>query len=539
MWYRQGNYMKDEQLSFEKIKKLGIVPIKDKENPLSYLKSIRLKTVLENYYTDKVAVKEIIRKYDLPIDNVMDFHRYLPYYYTKVMCPYDGTKMCAAMPSRSNFKGHSPNVFCLECEHKKGTVCNCVNCQKESNREKEKIIAILDGIYKNSEIRIEDIGFIDRINIATLLQLSGNEYGYLILPFKQYSRSATGSITDEILTGLIQKKILRVSDQNDTEIFSNLKKDSLSYELNKSYLALNISSDLFDDKRNLFQELKNPKKLVVNSFQEYRKIWQHYVFAELHKLFIFQMSQFRIDKELDSINKKQQIYAAFDRWMEAYTPSQIYAIIYKSVRDVDNIRTLGKMGNYKFHEMKFVIKIADRMIVKYEKENWGIQHYDFPTSIEINLQTQIFFNTIVHEPNWFDSNLPGLNQNEVFVDNDIHYLKETECQHVDGFVHSTIDESIYYYIFTHGIVINDGNVEVLFTTKESLISYKNILNQKGLLSENVKNMDVFSQICYASVEGFYIQDCYCSNVIFQIITILLENKVPTKEEWKLNQSNNQ
>ncbi|MCT4383101.1 hypothetical protein EFM34_07705 [Leuconostoc suionicum] len=85
-------------------------------------------------------------------------------------------------------------------------MCDCVNCQKESNREKEKIIAILDGIYKNSEIRIENIDFIDRINIATLLQLSGNEYGYLILPFKQYGRSATGSITDEILTGLIQKK---------------------------------------------------------------------------------------------------------------------------------------------------------------------------------------------------------------------------------------------------------------------------------------------------------------------------------------------
>ncbi|MCT4383100.1 hypothetical protein EFM34_07700 [Leuconostoc suionicum] len=117
---------------------------------------------------------------------------------------------------------------------------------------------------------------------------------------------------------------------------------------------MNIASDLFDDKRNLFQELKNPKKLVVNSFQEYRKIWQHYVFAELHKLFIFQMSQFRIDKELDSINKKQQIYAAFDRWMEVYTPSQIYDIIYKSVRDVDNIRTLGKMCSYTENPDRFI-----------------------------------------------------------------------------------------------------------------------------------------------------------------------------------------
>lgn len=34
MWYRQGNYMKDEQLSFEKIKKLGIVAINNKSNEI-------------------------------------------------------------------------------------------------------------------------------------------------------------------------------------------------------------------------------------------------------------------------------------------------------------------------------------------------------------------------------------------------------------------------------------------------------------------------------------------------------------------------
>lgn len=41
--------------------------------------------------------------------------------------------------------------------------------------------------------------------------------------------------------------------------------------------------------------------------------------------------------------------------------------LYKSIRDADNTRITRTSGNYRYHEIKFIIVPVNKMIIKYEQ----------------------------------------------------------------------------------------------------------------------------------------------------------------------------
>lgn len=63
---------------------------------------------------------------------------------------------------------------------------------------------------------------------------------------------------------------------------------------------------------------------------------------------------------------------AFDGCLKLYFPPQIvYALLYKSIRDADNTRITGTIGNYQYHEIKFIIVAVNQMIIKYEQVGYN------------------------------------------------------------------------------------------------------------------------------------------------------------------------
>ncbi|MBL1228289.1 hypothetical protein IW492_03455 [Enterococcus sp. BWB1-3] len=118
----------------------------------------------------------------------------------------------------------------------------------------------------------------------------------------------------------------------------------------------------------------------MKNSREYIHLWKSYVIQELLKIFKFEMKKLGFFRELDDEEKVKMLCSAFDGWLKIYSPSKVYALLYKSIRDADNARTTGTIGNYRYHEIKFIIVLVDKMIIKYEQEGWEIKNYD----IQIN-----------------------------------------------------------------------------------------------------------------------------------------------------------
>ncbi|WP_348921637.1 hypothetical protein [Enterococcus rotai] len=527
-------------MEYEDIKNFELVQIQEKKHPLSGLETKVLKEILEFYYTGKLSVTKIIEKFELEIDKASKFSVYLPFFYTTRKCPYNNHYLIAQLPSKSSLKYFSPDIQCEKCGHieydKDNRECSCRNCQSKKENDKKKVSSIIHDIYLDSEVELQDINVFDRVNISALFQISNLEFNCLVPQYKTYKESVN-DFTMDTLRDLIDKDILKVSEQTPIEVFSKITDTSFSYRVDETLFSLNIVSERYS-RIELFEKLKYLDDIEVENSKEYIHLWKSYVIQELLKIFRFEMNKLGFSRELDDEEKEKILCNAFDGWLKLYSPSQVYALLYKSIRDADNARTTGTIGNYKYHEIKFIIVLVDKMIIKYEKEDWEVKSYDYPNQLELDIQTKLFFVNVVKEKNWFGSIIPDWNQvtfekistrNSIIM-NYAEYIDKLELQKIDDFLERTIQTAEYYYLMPYGLVVKDELVECLFATSKDLRGYLDILKESGRVEKEYIGESVETQISHSS--NLYVNGSYSSNLIYLAIKILIENGVPSIDEWK-------
>lgn len=531
-------------MEYKDIKNCKLVQIKEKDHPFYGIKSEDLKEIIRLYYTGKLSVTKIIDRFGLNIDKASKFSTYLPFFYAERKCPYDDLNLIAQLPSKSSLKYFSPDIQCEKCDHieydKDNEECSCSNCQLKKEKEKKKISSIINDIYLDSEVEFQDIGVLDRVNIAALFQISNLEFNCLVPQYKTYKGLENG-FTLDTLRDLIDKDILKVSEQTPIEVFSNVTDTSFSYRVDETLFSLNIVSECYS-RKDFFEKLKYLDDIEMKNSREYIHLWKSYVIQELLKIFRFEMNKLGFFRELDDEEKVKMLCNAFDGWLKIYSPSQIYALLYKSIRDADNARTTGTIGNYRYHEIKFIIVLVDKMIVKYEQEGWEIKKYDYPNQLELDIQTKLFFMNVIKEKNWFGRIIPDWNQvtfEKISMSNNIvanysEYIDKLERQKMDDNIDITLHMARYYYLMPYGLVIDDGNIECLFATSKGLVDYLSILKASGRVETENVGERVETQVSRAS--HFYVGGSYSSNLIYLVIKKVIEKGIPTIDEWEKDNS---
>lgn len=494
-------------MEYEDIKNCKLVQIQEKDHPLDGVESEVLKEIIELYYTGKLSVTKIIDKFELSIDTASKFSMYLPFFYTERKCPYDDLHLIAQLPSKSSLKYFSPDFQCEKCSHieynKPNENCSCDNCQLEKENEKKKVSSIINDIYLDSEVEFQDIDVFDRVNIAALFQVSNLEFNCLVPQYKTYKGLVNG-FTKDTLRDLIDKNILKVSEQTPIEVFSNITDTKFSYTVDETLFSLNIVSQHYSRKE-FFEKLKYLNDVEVENSREYIHLWKSYVIQELLKIFRFEMKKLGFYRELDDEEKEKMLCNAFDRWLKLYSPSQIYALLYKSIRDADNSRTTGTIGNYRYHEIKFIIVLVDKMIIKYEQERWEIKNYDYPNQLELDIQTQLFFMNVIKEKNWFCTIIPDLNKVTFEKISTTVGVVTNYAEYIDKF-------------------------EWLLATSKDLVRYLFFLKESEQVEKKYIGKDIETQISCST--HFYVDRSYSSSLIYYVIKNLVEKGVQTIEEWK-------
>lgn len=411
---------------------------------------------------------------------------------------------------------------------------------RKNENDKKRVLSIIDEIYLNSEVELQDISIFDRVNIAALIQICNLEFNCLVPQYKTYKGSGIG-FTLGLLRDLIDKDILKISKKTPIEVFSEITDTNFSYGVDEALFSLNIVSERYS-KVEIFEKLKYLDDVEIENSKEYIHLWKSYVNKELLKIFIFEMNKLGFSRELDKEEKEKMLCNAFDRWLKLYSPAQVYALLYKSIRDADNARTTGAIGNYKYHEIKFIIILVDKMIIKYEKEGWEVKSYDYPNQLELDIQTKLFFVNVIKEKNWFGSIIPDWSQvtferistRYSIIRNYAEYIDKLELQKIDDFLGIEIQTAEYYYLMPYGLVINNGMIDCLFATSKDLVGYLDILKESGRVEREYIGESVETQISHSS--NFYVDKSYSSNLIYLAINMLIENRIPTVNEWK-NKSN--
>ena len=154
-----------------------------------------------------------------------------------------------------------------------------------------------------------------------------------------------------------------------------------------------------------------------------------------------------------------------------WTPSQIYGFIWQAVRRADNNRTRNVWGNYKYHQVDFVIKIIDDIIINKNSLDIPTDKYKYPFQVTPFFKTKIFFNQMIVNPDWFQKAVP-MNSNDNLRTIPLKAMKKTiEKQENDiSKLVPIIKNAKWYSISNLGIIVFDGENERLFSNEITIYS---------------------------------------------------------------------
>ena len=483
------------------------------------------------YYSGELSVKALLEKFQLNI-KIQDVSKNLPKVQDAAVCPYDGCHLLRKLPSRTNQTGSSENSICPKCGHTifsktdyyGARECHCSGCLNKKAEEQAKLAQM---IQQNNEMHpkldFDDLDIETHLYLAVILQKMHATRLTNIGPYRRYVM--TGQFNDNsepnslnLLEKLYTGGVLMPSPQSDFGAFTSFSFDKRTASFNLADVTWDVwvQNDSLTDEL-LLQALKNPNKGMIMSEVETADLHTHLVMTELKRLFYLELDRLRFEVRTDA--EQECISDALKRWSAQFLPSEIYYLIYISVRRANDKRTSGEWGNYKFHQIQFIIKTGDNFIVSYSHRHKPMQQFGYPTNkITPLLETRIFFEQMLIIPNWFNQMIPsddGMRGLEPINSMTSPILDKMLDQRVDAVstIAGIISDAKWFSIRNYGVVVNDGNVDWLYTDQLSAYGYAKQI-------ETPENQNINWTVRIIIDGQHYIQDFYSFNFLIKLIRAL-------------------
>ena len=463
---RGDNFMESKKIKVNQLVFIG-------EFDLSNILSLEeIQDLLEKYYDKNYKVINLMNQFNLNISS-LNFAKYLPYLRTERKCIYDQSFMIKKLPSRSSSSYESKIYRCPECQHVESTLigrqsCDCDNCKElEKENENKKIQQLAEKRKKIETIiltsrkfwKYEELTLNDRIMLATILQNSQSKSGEEIVPYQEYGENDSNTIL-KMVSKLLGKGILSIDTSTSLDAFEE-ENEGIKYYLEKIKLMIPLQYEQGISKETQFERLKYPnyKDLSVTNKDKICRVWREYVTDELLILFDQFLVEFKFeDMRKDTTDKKE---SSILRWLENYTPAQIYSAMWAGVRNANTQRTQGHLGKYKFHPVHFVIFMID----KHMTEKVTLKDYNYPKNQVMSLSKKIFFESILHKVNWFKMRVPTTSDLKLDIEYyqvDSQQFEEQEKRLAMFEIDTTkikeiVDNTLEYNILPVGISILDSD----------------------------------------------------------------------------------
>ena len=482
-----------------------------------------VKQLLIDFYFRGKKLSKINTDYNLN-ETIYKIKQAFPYLANGKLCKYDQNKMLCKLPSKEYFKRFDAqiNIFkCEKCDHFESNECMCENCRKNYRLEIKKICSNKEKIDLNTLV-LED-----RILLATFLQYCHvDSLRKDIGTFNEFYDDEFPAFFDETkyLEKLASKNIITISPNSDIDAFVMEEGLISAYYIGKVKWNVNVSTETIDTKY-LLEFLKYPNYSLVTDSHDVNFMWREIVIYELIRLCKREMEEFKFNKINDEEDKLYDLFVRLSEWL---SPAQIYSLIWFSVRRADNQRTNNTWGNYKFHQVEFIIKNIEETAIQRHQKGKILDNYEYPYKTNKTLLTKIFFEQLLQKPDWFDTRIPSLEERK--INKKIIFYENLKHKEKVNFNEDDVNVG-YYYLTKFGIVIYDGNVKKLFSNEETLYKISKFIDKTDDIvdkdDEFYSNLDI----------PFYIEEVYSLSYLMGMIIFLEQNNccyyLPEEDEKEI------
>lgn len=456
--------------------------------------------------------------------------KYLPNVEIMEECGHCQAKLIAKLPSRASKTNWHPDRVCPKCRHieyySKQKSCVCEKCLLKDQTKRTRLKVLLEKNRPKDSIDILTVPMRERLIIAVLLQEANVGLGAVIPPYHTYVNGETET-SIEILADLQQGKLINIAPCSQLEAFTKKDEDDFyAFDFSKVHYEINITAENMREWE-IHKQLCRPAITRVEDATDVVLVWIEIVSGQLLELLKALCVEYDLAKELEK--EETKIIQAIQRWLDGLTPSQVYALIWIGVRKACGAKVSGSWGNYRFHEINYLIKEIDSYLKKAQVNNELIGSYNYPKKVGIKLSTTIFFEDMLQLKDWYNTkvvtkteliNLLTKNENSIpFYEE----LKLRNSEDMERTLKWVLKEENSFEISEIGVVIYIGKIEWLFTTEEVLYRLsKKIEHEQNFLIDYENDKWVAEMRTHMS---FSIDGIYSTMFILKLIRALLSSNL--------------
>lgn len=380
----------------------SIIQIKiDKK--LEHLSEEEIDTLMNRYYNNERA-RDLIEEYKIEINPSKLYTIFPPIICDDKVCTYCGKPMLIKRASKSSYRYNTNNAYCVNCGHEDSHFCNCSYCQekrkvekikreeeqKKITQKKRKLINNTYDLNKYKPIRIDELGFREKVFLGALLRTALSEDMKIIKPLEIAERNLAPTLgyTKEILRRLCYNNIILVSPDSKVEAFpdsSDEEEFPQVYYINKVNYVLNI--EIKENYEEEIAALINPKDMNEEDKSEALEIWKEIALEECLEYLNYQMDKVKFD-----FNPGEKTIAVFKDLLEHFSVAQIYGIIYRGIANAT--RYYQETNIARKQAANSVIGNCQRYGERALVEKWDLTKYHRAYEIPQSVISEFFFNRV-------------------------------------------------------------------------------------------------------------------------------------------------
>lgn len=373
------------------------------DKKLEHLGEEEIATLINRYYSNEKA-KSLVEEYKIEINPSKLYTLFPPIIYEDKLCIYCGKPMLIKRPSKSSCGYGRNNAYCINCGHEDSHFCNCSYCrekikleeikleeeQKKIVQDKRNLINDTYDLNKYKPVRIEDLGFREKVFLGALLRTALTEDMKIIKPLEVAERklAPTLNYTKEILITLLSKDVIVVSPDSKIEAFvdsSSEKEFPQTYYINKVIYILNIEiKEAYEEE---IATLINPKEMNEESKSEALEIWKEIALEECLEYLNYQMDKVKFD-----FNPGEKTIAVFKDLLEHFSVAQIYGIIYRCIANSTKYYQETNIGRKQ--AANSVVGACQRYGERALVEKWDLIKYHRAYDIPQSMIGEFFLNRV-------------------------------------------------------------------------------------------------------------------------------------------------
>jgi len=363
---------------------------------IAHLSEDQIDDLMKKYY-ENVKAKDLVNEYNINITASKLYTIFPPLKCENEICDHCGNPMYQERQSKTKYSWSKPKKFCPNCGHTSDSYCNCEHCQNKRREEQERVRKerdeaierkkkIINQIYSYSGVdkkTMEELSTREKIYLGALFRAALSEDMSKIEPLnsKELRLAPTLNYSEKIIDELYENGVILVDVNSNIDAFSD---DARSFNKFEVGFIVNFSKEQYED---------TITSLFVGNYididnEECLEVWRELALEE--SLEYFQISMQRVNFEFTPGKKT---YEVFNQFLEFFSVSQIYQIIYANIAKATKYYQEGNIS--KRQAANSVITNSQSYCERAVAENWKLKQFYRDRECKESSLSQFLFSRII------------------------------------------------------------------------------------------------------------------------------------------------